>query len=145
MKTNYIIALCLASLLSFFLSSCNKCAGIACTTPPQEFYFEIYNTQQEHIPIDSLKDRIEIINIASKKSLPLEFNSNGISCRTIGWEIGEENKYYTLRIDDMAFTFIYWTEDRSEECCDIIGDLKEFSSESFVIEKSVGYGYRIKI
>lgn len=134
------------SLLLFY--SCDKCNGIACTTPPNELAFVIVdNTDQDIISSTLAADDISITNDKTNKNLQLAYNNNIFLASEIGWETGSDNTNYTLHIADQSYQFIYHTESKSVDCCDLLGDLEEFSSDDFeIIEGSNGkYHYTLKI
>lgn len=141
---------CLLILSSMI--SCDDCRDVACTTPPSEFRFQLVSTSTgEDLFKDTtfVRDNVAItrLNIDKKQDITYTVDS-GLTyfvCQDIGWEVGEDNKRYTLSVgNDKQYQFTYLTEEKSIECCLLLGDLVEFSSDNFIINES-DFGFRISI
>lgn len=137
---NTIFLFVASALIVLFLHSCNPCKNYDCTTPPQQLSFVI------EAPYDVDSTTVDIKNIRTKKSLKIGLRNGHYVSAEIGWQEGANNKNYTLQVNGSVYSFVYHTESKSVDCCDIIGDLVEFSSDDFHIEKIMSKGiYKLSI
>ncbi|GAB3332761.1 hypothetical protein GCM10027429_12490 [Marivirga atlantica] len=117
--TALFLILVLQTSCSFFGEE--NCDDIACFTPPNPIYFQLYSNQSDFIASDTFQlSKLKVSPLSSDERLTLDTlvieGNYYLRAEEIGWQQGLHN-YGFMYGDEDLFTFSIDSNQISEDCC----------------------------
>ncbi len=138
------LLLLLVAALAIANHSCDKCKDIECFSPPPTFSFQLLDKDsgEDLVANGSFEaEQVKVFDLANNKVHSMLVSPSTDSTayffidQEIGWETGDENASFELRLNDSTvFPFTYLTLKKNEDCCTSF-ELKEFEMEG--VEQSL--------
>ena len=117
--TVFLLFIALLSSCSFF--GMENCDDIACFTPPNPIYFQLYSNQSDFIASDTFQlSKLKVSPLSSAERLTLDTlvidGNYYLGAEEIGWQQGLHNYEFMYGVEDL-FTFSIDANQTSEDCC----------------------------